>query len=259
MKITTKTILKSKGNSKLTMITAYDAIFARIADKAGAEIILVGDSLGNTVLGCGSTIPVTIDIMAHHTAAVARGTTDALVVADLPFGCAHFGFERLLEDCRTLFQRGNAQAVKIEGGAEISEKVSKLTAAGIAVMGHIGLQPQQVFKLGGYRKFGKTPQERDQLVADAVALEKAGVFAIVLEMVDETAAEAVTNAVNIPTIGIGAGTACDGQVLVCYDLLGLSQFTPSFAKKYADLSEIMTKAYSDFVADVRDGSFPEKK
>lgn len=246
-----------KGVSKIAMITAYDAIFARLADAAGVDIILVGDSLGNTFLGFDSTIPVTMAMMAHHTAAVARAKTDALVVADMPFCCAHFAFDKLLEECRMLFQLSGAQAVKLEGGAEIADKIAALTAAGIAVMGHIGLQPQQVIKLGGYRKFGKTPQERDSLVADAKALEKAGVFSIVVEMTDPVAAEAVAKAVSVPVIGIGSGVNCDGQVLVCTDILGLSEFTPSFAKKYADLTSVVKNAYGEFVADIRNSKFPQ--
>ena len=246
MKRTTKSIAKMKGVSKVAMITAYDALFARLADAAGADIILVGDSLGNTFMGFDSTVPVTLEMMAHHTAAVARANTDAMVLADIPFGCAGMSFDRLLEDCRALYQKAGAEAVKVAG----------LASAGIAVMGHIGLRPQQVFKLGGYRKFGKTPEERDALVADARALEEAGAFAVLLEMVDDSAAEAVTKALSVPTIGIGSGPACDGQVLVCTDILGLSPFTPSFAKKYADLSAEISKAYSGYVADVRSGAFP---
>lgn len=256
MKRTTKSIAKMKGVSKVAMITAYDALFARLADAAGADIILVGDSLGNTFMGFDSTVPVTLEMMAHHTAAVARANPDAMVLADIPFGCAGMSFDRLLDDCRALYQKASAEAVKIEGGAEIAEKVAGLASAGIAVMGHIGLRPQQVFKLGGYRKFGKTPEERAALVADAKALEEAGAFAVLLEMVDDSAAEAVTKALSVPTIGIGSGPACDGQVLVCTDILGLSSFTPSFAKKYADLTAEISRAYSEYVADVRSGAFP---
>ena len=185
MKKTVRSISKMKGGEKIAMITAYDAIFARLADEAGADMILVGDSLGNTFLGFDSTVPVSLEMMLHHTSAVARAKTDALVIADIPFGCAHFEFDRLLEDCRALCQKAGAEAVKIEGGAKMADKIGRLCDAGIAVMGHIGLQPQQVLKLGGYRKFGKTREEIDELVADAKALENAGVFSIVLEMCDE--------------------------------------------------------------------------
>lgn len=256
MKKTVRSISKMKGGEKIAMITAYDAIFARLADEAGADMILVGDSLGNTFLGFDSTVPVSLEMMLHHTAAVARAKTDALVVADVPFGCAHFEFDRLLDDCRALCQKAGAEAVKIEGGAKMADKIRRLCDAGIAVMGHIGLQPQQVLKLGGYRKFGKTREEIDELVADAKALENAGVFSIVLEMCDEAATEAVTEAVGVPTIGIGSGPKSDGQVLVCTDILGLSKYTPPFVKKYADISGDILKAYSQYVDEVRGGEFP---
>ncbi len=259
MKKTIKTIHKLKGVQKAVMITAYDAIFARLADKAGADMILVGDSVGNTMLGFDSTIPVTMDMMVHHTAAVARAKPNALIVADMPFARAHYSFDSLLNDARRLLQEGGAEAVKIEGGAEMADKIKRLTDAGIAVIAHIGLQPQQVLKLGGYRKFGKTPNEREQLLADAKALEKAGAFAILLEMTDETAAAEITKAVSVPTIAIGSGTECDGQVLVCTDILGLSEFTPSFAKRYAELGTAIENAYSQFASEVRNGQFPASK
>lgn len=256
MKNTTRTILNKKGVEKIAMITAYDAMFASLADAAGADIILVGDSVGNTVLGYSSTVPVTMGEMVHHTAAVSRAKPNALVLADLPFGRAHYSFDSLLSDCSRLVQEGGADAVKIEGDAGIAEKISGLTKAGIAVMGHIGLEPQQVLKLGGYRRFGKSATERDKIVADAKALESAGVFALLIEMADADCAKAVTEAVSVPTIGIGSGAECDGQVLVCADILGLTANPPRFAKRYANLSEEILKAYSAYVADVRSGRFP---
>lgn len=258
MKKTTKTILKKKGGEKIAMLTAYDAPFAALADAADVDIILIGDSVGNTVLGYQNTVPVTIDDMAHHTAAVARAKPNALIVADLPFASAHHNFDRLLDDCVRLVRSG-ADAVKIEGGADMAEKISRLTKAGIAVMGHIGLEPQQVLKLGGYRKFGKTEAEKAAILADAKALEAAGVFVVLMEMTDAECAKAVTEAVSVPTIGIGAGADCDGQVLVLADVIGFSENPPSFAKRYANVGEIVRNAFSEFVADVRNGRFPEKR
>lgn len=259
MKKSVKSIVSAKGNEKISMITAYDALLASLADRAGTDIILVGDSLGNVVLGFENTVAVTIDMMCHHTAAVVRGTQNALVLADIPFASAHRHFDSLLDDCCALVQTAGADAVKIEGGRAMAEKISKLTDAGIAVMAHIGLEPQQVLKLGGYRKFGKTDAEKQKLIDDAKALEQAGAFALLMEMTDaETAAE-ITRTVSIPTIGIGSGSGCDGQVLVCADILGLSKNPPKFAKQYANLDSQITDAYARFIADVKSGEFPEKK
>ncbi len=256
MKKTTKTIIRKKGAEKIAMLTAYDALFASLADAADVDIILIGDSVGNTILGYQSTVPVTIETMVHHTAAVSRANPDALILADLPFGCAHFSFDRLLEDCRKLVQLGGADAVKIEGGADMAEKIAKLTKAGIAVMGHIGLEPQQVLKLGGYKKFGKTEEEKAKILADAKALENAGAFAVLMEMTDADCAKKVTESISVPTIGIGSGADCDGQVLVCADVLGLTQNPPSFVKQYANLSDTIKKAYAAYVSDVKNCKFP---
>lgn len=259
MKTTTKTILKKKGVEKISMITAYDALFARLADDAGVDLILVGDSLGNTFLGFESTVPVTLDMMVHHVAAVSRAKTNALVIADMPFAVAHKNFDILLDACSRFLQESGAQAVKIEGGKIMAEKIRGLVEAGIAVMGHIGLQPQQVLRLGGYRKFGKTPQERESIIADAKALQESGVFAIVLEMCDEETAKAVSQAVSVPIIGIGSGADCDGQVLVCTDILGLSENAPSFAKQYANLRSEVVSSYKNFIADIKNGDYPSAK
>ncbi len=259
MKHTTKSIINKKGAEKLVMITAYDAIFARLADKAGADLILVGDSLGNTFLGFDNTVPVTIDMMVHHTAAVSRAKTNALVVADMPFASAHHSFDRLLDDAKRLVQEGGAQALKIEGGAIIADKVKRLVDAGIAVMAHIGLEPQQVLRLGGYKKFGANDAERAKILADAKALEEAGAFSILLEMTDADTAKLVTESVSVPTIGIGAGSACDGQVLVCADILGLSEKVPPFVKQYAKLGETIEAAYRSYADEVRSGKFPQGK
>ncbi len=258
MKKTTKIIQKKKGVEKIAMITAYDSLFANLADSADIDIILVGDSVGNTILGYNSTVPVTIDVMAHHTAAVTRAKPNALVVADLPFACAHYSFDRLLDYCAKLVQESGADAVKIECGAFLSEKIEKLTRAGIAVMGHIGLEPQQVLKLGGYRKFGKTDAEKEKILNDAKCLEQAGAFSILMEMTDADCAAEVTKSVTVPTIGIGSGTDCDGQVLVFADILGLTENPPSFVKQYAKTKEYIVDAYSRYVAEVRGGQFPAK-
>ena len=259
MKHTVKSISALKGETKITMLTAYDAIFASLADTAGIDIILVGDSLGNTVLGFDSTIPVTMDMMLHHTSAVARATKNALIVADVPFAVAHKSFDRVLDETTKLIQQARADAVKIEGGAKMAEKFSGLVDAGIAVMGHIGLEPQQVLKLGGYRKFGKTDAEKQRLLDDAKALEQAGVFALVMEMTDAEIASEITRSVSIPTIGIGSGSACDGQVLVCTDVLGLSKNPPKFAKQYANLNNTILDAYTTYISDVKNGEFPASK
>lgn len=258
MKVTTKCIRKKKGVEKISMITAYDAMFARLADEAGVDIILVGDSLGNTILGFESTVPVTLEMMAHHVRAVARANTNAMVVADMPFAVAHKSFDTVLDACAELVRSG-AQAVKIEGGAKMAEKIGCLVEAGVAVMGHIGLEPQQVLKLGGYRKFGKTPEERQKLLKDAAELQKAGVFSIIAEMCDAEAAKELSASVDVPVIGIGSGPDCDGQVLVFADALGLTQTPPSFVKRYADLRTAVIGAYSNFVSDIKNGIFPERK
>ncbi len=258
MKKTVKTIASKKGVEKITMITAYDAIFASLADKAGADIILVGDSVGNTVLGFESTVAVSMQDMLHHTAAVVRGNENALVLADVPFAIAHYSFDRMLEEISKLVQLAGADAVKIEGGKAMAEKIKKLTDAGIAVMAHIGLEPQQVLKLGGYRKFGKTDSEKQRLLDDAKALEQAGAFALLLEMVDADTASEITQAVSIPTIGIGSGQDCDGQVLVCADILGLTKNPPKFVKQYADLNKTIIDAYTTYIYDVKSLKFPKK-
>ena len=252
MKRTTKTLRQAKGKSQIVCITAYDAVTARLADTADVDVILVGDSVGNVVLGFESTVPVTMDMMAHHTAAVARTRPKALVAADIPFGVAHGEFSDLLKFCMRLMQECGAEAVKIEGGAEMAPTIARLTAAGIPVWAHIGLQGQCVFQEGGYRKFGKTEQEYAEILAAAKAHEAAGAFALLVEMmVPELAAE-ITRSVSIPAIGIGAGKDCDGQIIVMHDILGLSQKKPSFAKVYADLSVQANAAISAYRDDVRE-------
>lgn len=254
-KKTVKNILEKKGAEKIAVITAYDAIFARLADKAGIDAILIGDSLGNTFMGFDSTVPVTMDDMLHHVKMVARAKPNALIIADVPFAVAHKCFDSLLEDCANFLKAG-ADCVKIEGGALLAEKIKKLVDAGIPVMGHIGLMPQQILKLGSYKTFGKTQEEREMLIEDAKKLEEAGAFSFVIEKTDPETAREITNAVSIPTIGIGAGNGCDGQVLVSTDVLGLGEWIPPFAKKYADLSAIVSKAFEEYTCDVKSGKFP---
>lgn len=256
-KTTTQTIRNLKGKRAVVSVTAYDSITAGMASEAGADLILVGDSLGNTALGHSSTVPVTVEAMLHHTAACARAQPQALLVADIPFAIAGLGSETLLLTCARFIQEAGAQAVKIEGGQWVAPRIAELTRSGIPVLGHIGLLPQQVLQLGNYRKFGKTPKEADALVADALALEAAGVFAIVIEAVETAAAARVRDAVRVPVIGIGAGAEVDGQILVISDLLGLNAgHYPGFAKKYADLRKDGIDALRQYAEDVREHRFP---
>ncbi|TVP78276.1 MAG: 3-methyl-2-oxobutanoate hydroxymethyltransferase [Puniceicoccaceae bacterium] len=257
MKITTKTISSLKAERPIVAVTAYDTPTAAYADAAGVDLILVGDSVGTTQLGFETTVPVTLEMMLHHTAAVARAQPKALLVADIPFAIAHDDFSKLLDACRQLMQAGGAQAVKIEGGAALAPKIAQLIAAGIPVLGHFGLLPQNVHQLGGYRKFGRGEAEKSALVEDAIALQKAGCFAVLCEMIDGTVAGAIANELKVPLIGIGSGPHCDGQILVCNDLLGYNAgYIPSFVKQYAQLGAAAQKAFADFAAEVRNGKFP---
>jgi 3-methyl-2-oxobutanoate hydroxymethyltransferase len=238
------------------MLTAYDATMARLLDQAGIDLLLVGDSLGMVILGYEDTIPVTLDAMLHHTRAVANGAKRALVVADLPFLTYQVTPDEAVLNSGRLLQ-GGAAAVKMEGGLIIAETVARVVRAGIPVMGHIGLTPQSVRQLGGFRYAGRTPEEANALVEDALALEAAGVFSMVLECIPEDVAARITAAVKVPTIGIGAGAGCDGQVLVCYDALGLFEgFVPGFVRQYAHLATTIRDAVKEYVADVREGRFP---
>jgi 3-methyl-2-oxobutanoate hydroxymethyltransferase len=257
VKTTTHTLRKLKGTRPIVAVTAYDALMAKYAGDAGVDILLVGDSVGNTLLGFDSTVPVTLDMMCHHTAAVARAKPPALVVADVPFAEAHYGFERVLAACQRLIQQAGAEAVKIEAGADLAPQVARLVDAGVPVWGHIGLKPQQVHALGRYRRFGTQPAEAEALMNDALALEKAGVFALLVEMVDPGFARTLTETAKVPVIGIGAGPSCDGQVLVSTDLLGLgSGYVPSFAKAFAAAGEEYKKGFAGFVEAVRAKQFP---
>jgi 3-methyl-2-oxobutanoate hydroxymethyltransferase len=248
--------LRSKQGEKLTMIAVYDATMAALFDQAGVDMLLVGDSLGMTILGHSSTVTVTLDHMLHHTRAVARGTKRALVVADMPFLTHRISDTETVRSAGILLQEGGAAAVKLEGGHSILGSVSRLVEAGIPVMGHLGLTPQSVHQLGGFRTQAKDPDAARQLLQDAQDLEQAGAFAIVLECIPSDLAAGVTAAIGIPTIGIGAGPHCDGQVLVSYDMLGLFENPPPFAKQYAKLRGEISRAASEFVREVKSGEFP---
>lgn len=257
-KTTIKTIQSKKGREKLAMLTAYDCPTARLADEAGCDMLLVGDSLGNVVLGYEDTTHVTMDDMIHHARAAARGVKNALLVADMPFLGCHTGLHEAVRNAGALISRGYASAVKLEGGGEICETVRAIVDAGIPVMGHLGLTPQSVNQLGGYGTQAKTADAAEKLFADARALEKAGAFALVLECIPHALAQKVTAACTIPTIGIGAGPACDGQVLVLHDMLGLSAgHTPSFVKRYADLNSAIDSSIRRYIDEVRKGVFPQ--
>lgn len=259
-KITTSTIRKMKGADKISMLTAYDYCTAKLVDKAGCEMILVGDSLGNVILGYDSTTHVTMADMIHHTKAVARGTKRAIVVADMPFLSCHLGVYEAVKNAGALISEGNASAVKIEGGSEISDVVNAITNAGIPVCGHLGLTPQSVNQLGGYGIQAKTESAADKLLEDAKAIEDAGAFCIVLECIPHDLAKKVSDTLSIPTIGIGAGNYCDGQVLVLQDMLGMfDDYVPSFVKQYAKLSDVICESVENYVDEVKSGEFPVRK
>lgn len=248
--------LKERGE-RFAMLTAYDHPTARILDDAGVPVLLVGDSVGDNVLGYRSTIDVTLDDMVHHTAAVTRGARRSLVVADLPFLSYQASPADGLRAAARLLQEGGAAAVKLEGGQPVVEVVARLTGAGVPVMGHLGLTPQHVHQLGGHRVQGRDAVQAERILADAVALERAGAFALVLECVPSTLGRRVTEALHIPTIGIGAGPGTDGQVLVLHDLLGVGDGPkPRFAKAYADLPALVTDAVGAFRAEVATGAYP---
>ena len=248
---TTKYIYSLKGKRSIVGLTAYDAIMSKLVSKAGVDFILVGDSVGTTLLGYETTVPVTIDDMVHHTSAVKRGMPECLVVADLPFGEASFSFDRLLASSRRLMQSG-ADAVKIEGGKDVADDIEKLVATGIPVMGHIGLLPQTVKAIGGYRKFGTDRVEADSIYTDAICLEEAGCFAIIAEMIDGKLATELTKQILPPLIGIGSGDHCDGQILVTHDLLGLTPSPlPSFVKPCASLGLDGLNALQRYVHRIR--------
>jgi 3-methyl-2-oxobutanoate hydroxymethyltransferase len=246
-----------EAKKKITCITAYDYLTARLLDEAGVDVLLVGDSLGMVMLGYDSTLPVTLDEMVHHVRAVRRGTRHALLVADMPYGSFHVSLEESVRNAVRLVKEGGAEAVKVEGGERRIELIARLVEAEIPVMGHVGLTPQSINALGGFHVSGKTRDAARQVERDARAVEAAGAFAVVLESVPREVAAHVTQQVRIPTIGIGAGPDCDGQVLVFHDLVGLTNgHTPKFVRRYANLSAEISKAVSEFCDDVRGGRFP---
>jgi 3-methyl-2-oxobutanoate hydroxymethyltransferase len=252
VKATARSLRALKGRRPLVCLTAYDAVTARIADAAGADLILVGDSVGNVVLGFPSTVPVTLDIMAHHAAAVRRAKPEALVVADIPFGVAHEPFPALLRACRRLIQESGAEAVKIEGGRSLAPAIAKLVDAGIPVMGHVGMLPQRVHA-AGYRRRGLTDEDRAAVVGDAAAVADAGAFCLVAECVEPALARELVAAVPVPVVGIGSGGGLDGQIAVIHDLLGLTENPPAFARPVARLGRDATKALRGWAAKVRKG------
>lgn len=261
-RITVREVLaKKQRGERLVMVSAYDALFARLSEEGGADLILVGDSLANVILGLDSTVPVTVDQMIHHGAAVRRGASRALVVVDMPFMSYQISTEDALRNAGRIMKETGAQAVKVEGGDDdIAARVHAMTRAGIPVMGHIGFTPQSVNTLGGYRVQGRGPGDQDRMIDEARRIESAGAFSVVLELMPAAVAKAVTAALQIPTIGIGAGPDCDGQVLVLHDLLGLNDlFKPKFLRRYAELAADVRSAVGRFADDVRGGRYPDSE
>ncbi|MCH8900007.1 MAG: 3-methyl-2-oxobutanoate hydroxymethyltransferase [Acidobacteria bacterium] len=257
-KITVPGIRSRKGGARIKMVTAYDHPSAVIADRAGADIILVGDSVANVVLGHEDTLAVDVDVMVHHTAAVSRAKPDALVVGDMPWMSYHVSAEDTVRNAGRFVREGGAGAVKLEGGRKRLEAIEKVIDAEIPIMGHLGLTPQSIHTMGGYKVQGKQAQAAYELISDAQSLAGAGVFALVLEAVPDKVAEIVTREIPIPTIGIGAGPHCDGQVLVYHDVLGLGSgdFQPKFVRRYANLADDAVAAMERFFADIESGDFP---
>lgn len=260
-KITVPEIRKMKqGGEKITALTAYDYSFARILDEAGVDILLVGDSLGSVIQGQESTLPVTLEEMIYHTKAVVRGRKRALVVADMPFLSFQVSLEEAKRNAGRFLQEAGAEAVKIEGGVQMLETIEAMVHIGIPVMGHVGLTPQSIHRFGGYKVQGKESEQREKIIQDALAVEEGGAFSVVLEGIPMGLAQEITRRLSIPTIGIGAGVHCDGQVLVVHDMLGLfDMYTPKFVKRYADLRGVMADAVKSFIAEVREGRFPDEE
>ncbi|MBW6512056.1 MAG: 3-methyl-2-oxobutanoate hydroxymethyltransferase [Desulfuromonadaceae bacterium] len=249
--------MKSAGE-KITVLTAYDYPFARLLDQAGIDVLLVGDSLGSVVAGYDNTLPVTMEEMIYHTRAVVRGSTNALIVADMPFMSYQVDCAAARRNAGRLIKEGGAQAVKLEGGTNIAATIAALTAIDIPVVGHIGLTPQSIHRMGGYRVQGREDVQAAQLRADARAVEDAGACAIVLEGIPAALAAEITAELTIPTIGIGAGVACDGQVLVIHDILGLCEkYSPKFVKRYSDVAQIISDSAQAYINDVKQGTFPD--
>lgn len=257
-KVTTTTIRNKKTTKeKITMLTAYDYATAVVLDEVGVDIILVGDSLGMVVLGYESTLPVTMWDMLHHTGAVVRGTKRALVIADMPFMSYQISDEKAVHNAGRFLKEVGAHGVKLEGGREMADLTRKITSIGIPVMGHLGLTPQSVHQLGGYKTQGKEEAAAKKIMEDAKIIEQAGAFSLVLECVPAPLAKTITQSINIPTIGIGAGADCDGQVLVINDMLGMfERFTPKFVKKYLNLNAQMKESVRQYIKEVKNGVFP---
>ena len=254
--ITTFKEQKLKGD-KITMLTAYDYSTAKLMDNAGNNGILIGDSLGMTMLGYEDTLSVTMEDMIHHTACVARGAKNALVVADMPFMSYQVSVEEAVRNAGRLMKEGRAQAVKLEGGASVCKQIKAITEASIPVMAHLGLTPQSVNAFGGFKVQGKSLEAARTLIEDAKRVEEAGAFSVVLECVPAALAKIITETISIPTIGIGAGAGCDGQILVYQDMLGMySDFTPKFVKKFANVGQVMTQAFADYIKETKEGTFP---
>ncbi|WDV46448.1 3-methyl-2-oxobutanoate hydroxymethyltransferase [Clostridiaceae bacterium M8S5] len=256
-KITIETIKRKKNKEKITMLTAYDYPTAEILDNAGIDILLVGDSLGMVVLGYEDTTKVTMEDMLHHTKAVSRGSNHSLIVADLPFLSYHLGITETIKNAGRLISEGNAHAVKLEGGITVLKQIHAITGAGIPVMGHIGLTPQSINQLGGYYIQGKSENDAKRLINEAIEIEKAGAFAIVLECIPTELAKKISESIKIPAIGIGAGPDCDGQVLVTHDLVGFySRMVPKFVKQYANINQVIYNATQTYILDVKNKEFP---
>ncbi len=261
MKNTVLTLQQAKNeNKKITMLTAYDYSTARLIDEAGVNMILVGDSLGNVMLGYEDTVSVTMEDMIHHGAAVARGAKNAMVVVDMPFMSYQTSVYDAVVNAGRLMKEARANAVKLEGGVEVKEQIKAIVAAGIPVVAHIGLTPQSVNAFGGHKVQGKTEAAAKKLIADALAVEEAGAFSVVIEGVPAKLAALITKKLTIPTIGIGAGAECDGQVLVYQDMLGMySDFTPKFVKKFSNVGEVMKAAFEQYINEVQSGAFPSQE
>ncbi len=258
-KNTVETIKAKKGSGdKIASLTAYDYIMARILDSSGIDLILVGDSAGNIVAGYDTTLPVSVEEMIYHTRAVSKGVKNALLITDMPFLSYQCGVDDAVKNAG-LFLKAGAEGVKVEGGRQVVDIVEKLVGYGIPVMGHLGLTPQSIRSFGNYGVRGKEKEEQKRMITDAQMLEKAGVFSIVLEKIPEELAQEVTRSVSMPTIGIGAGRHCDGQILVSHDMLGLNdEFTPKFLRKYAHLAESLRDAFGSYIEDVKSGDFPSE-
>jgi 3-methyl-2-oxobutanoate hydroxymethyltransferase len=250
---------RKRRGEKITMLTAYDFTFAQIFDAAEIDILLVGDSLGNVMQGHETTLPVTLDDVVYHTRSVARAVRRALVVADMPFGSYQISAEDALRNAVRCVKDGGAQAVKLEGGTRVAGTIERIVSADIPVMGHVGLTPQSIHKMGGHRVQGRSESSRERVLADARAVEASGAFSLVIEGVPADLGREISEAVSIPTIGIGAGVHCDGQVLVMHDLLGLTEWSPSFVKRYASLGALAGQAARSFAEEVANGKYPDEE